>query len=374
MIVLHLVKTSVGATWALRQMIELVKLGVEVHVALPLDGYLISRYKANGIYVHGLNYSIRGLVQTAINLRKIVKDVKPDIIHSHFVLTTLVMRISLRNMNIPRIFQIPGPLHLENKFFKFIDIYSANKYDYWVGSCNWTNATYESAGISKNRLYLSYYGTDILNKKYENNKLIRTELGIKNDDILVGMIAFMYAPKYFLGQKRGLKGHEDFIDAISLVSKKHPNVHGVCVGGAWGNAINYEQIVINYAKKRTKNIHFLGTRTNVPELYQDLFCVVHPSHSENLGGAGESLLLGIPTIATNIGGFPDIVVNEKTGLLVPPKQPKELAKAINAIIEGKYNLKKISENGKKLVSEMLDVKNTAKTMFDIYHSIMMKNV
>ena len=48
--VLQLVKTSVGATWALKQMRELVKLGVEVHVALPTDGLLIEKYKEFGRY------------------------------------------------------------------------------------------------------------------------------------------------------------------------------------------------------------------------------------------------------------------------------------------------------------------------------------
>ena len=49
--VLHLLKTAVGASWALRQTTELVKLGVEVHLALP-DGPMVARYKATGVVVH----------------------------------------------------------------------------------------------------------------------------------------------------------------------------------------------------------------------------------------------------------------------------------------------------------------------------------
>lgn len=50
--VLQLLKTSEGATWALRQMCELVKLGVEVHVLLPYGGKLIEKYKEARIVVH----------------------------------------------------------------------------------------------------------------------------------------------------------------------------------------------------------------------------------------------------------------------------------------------------------------------------------
>ena len=55
------------------------------------------------------------------------------------------------------------------------------------------------------------------------------------------MVAYMYAPKRFLGEKRGLKGHEDLIDAVSLIQDKYPNLHLVIVGGAWNGAIDYEK-------------------------------------------------------------------------------------------------------------------------------------
>src|SRR5688572_7084190 len=92
--VLHLLKTSVGATWALRQTRELVGLGVRVHVALPPGGPLIGRYEAAGVTVHPINFDppVRrpwrfGGVRRA--LAKLVDSVQPDLIHSHFVGTTL---------------------------------------------------------------------------------------------------------------------------------------------------------------------------------------------------------------------------------------------------------------------------------------------
>ncbi|MDD6210899.1 MAG: glycosyltransferase, partial [Bacteroidales bacterium] len=90
--VLQLIKTSFGAGWALRHVKELVKYGVEVHVALPVDGPLVKKYEEVGAYVHELNYSLKNILGTIKGLRKIVAQVQPDIIHSHFVLTTLIMR------------------------------------------------------------------------------------------------------------------------------------------------------------------------------------------------------------------------------------------------------------------------------------------
>ena len=51
---LHLVKTSTGATWAFRVMRDLVQMGEEVHVAMPVDGILVQQYKDAGIHIHEL--------------------------------------------------------------------------------------------------------------------------------------------------------------------------------------------------------------------------------------------------------------------------------------------------------------------------------
>lgn len=369
--VLHLVKTSVGASWALRQMTELVKLGVEIHVALPTDGSLISKYIENGIIVHELNWSLKGIVNTSKRLRGIIKELAPDIIHSHFVLTTLIMRIALRDNKAPRIFQVPGPLHLENWIFRNLEIVLAQKNDYWVGSCKWTNDRYRKSGIKDDHIFLSYYGSDLHKTDCYLKDKLRKSLGLCKNDILIGIVAYMYEPKYFLGQKRGLKGHEDLIDAVTLLSKRYSNLYCVCIGGAWAGATKYEKKIKKYAQlKASGKIFFTGTISNIGEVYNDLFCVIHPSHSENLGGAAESLLLGVPTISSNVGGFTDIVINGETGLTIPPKNPKAIAEAIESLIIGHYDMVAMSKRGKELTSEILDITNTSNTIHKIYRRIL----
>ena len=367
--ILHLVKTSVGATWAYRLMRELVKQDFEIHVAMPSDGPLVQKYREAGVIVHDINYSLKGVFKSIKELRTIVKEVKPDLIHSHFVLTTLIMRLALRNKDIPRIFEVPGPLHLESAFFRKAEIALSQKSDYWVPTCKWTFERYKKSGVDPSRLFLTYYGGDISHYEYKKGKL-RSELGLTPDIIIVGMVAYMYAPKRFLGQKRGLKGHEDFIDAMKIVYKKYPNVIGVCIGGAWNGAVAYENQVRKYAQKNCPVVKFLGTRNDVGELYQDFDIAVHPSHSENLGGATESLLLKVPTISSNVCGFPDIVINGKTGITVSPSSPKALSDAIISMIENPIFAKQSAEDGYKLVSQLCDIGNTSIEMKKIYNTIL----
>lgn len=367
--VLHLVKTSEGATWAFREMRDMVQMGDEVHVAMPLDGMLVQQYKDAGIIIHELNYSIKTALGSIKRLRELVKMVKPDIVHSHFVLTTLMMRMALRGQNVARIFQVPGPLHLEHSLYRNADLWTAQKNkDYWIATCKWTLDKYKDCGIEDSRLFLAYYGGDLVNKEYQKG-LLRKELGLSNDDIIVGMVAYMYAPKKYLGEKRGLKGHEDLIDAVALIQDKYPNLHLVFIGGPWAGAVKYEQEVIAYGKKRVRNVYFLGTRRNVPELYQDFDMAVHPSHSENLGGAGESLMLAIPTIASNVGGFPDIVIPGKTGYLTKPSDPLSIADAIEKVIANPDEAKRMAEYGKSYLHDLLDAKKTSKDVYDYYRII-----
>lgn len=374
--VLHLIKTPVGATWALRQIRELVRLGIEVHVALPPGGPMVGKYNEIGATEHLLqtDFPIRSpwkLHSISTKLRLLVQSIQPDIIHSHFVGTTLSMRLALgRGKTIPRVFQVPGPLHLENNFFRSAELAIAGRSDFWIGSCQWTCDRYAKSGIDCKRIFLSYYGTDVDLYTPKTPGKLKNELGLGPDCKIIGMVAFMYAPKRFLGQKRGLKGHEDLIDAFKICLEKNSNIRCVIVGGAWNNATKYEAALHRYARQRCGDrVIFLGTRYDVPDIYADFDVAVHPSHSENVGGAVESLLLGVPTIATRIGGFPDLVRDGETGWLVPPKNPQALATAIIDVLNDPYEAHKRAMAGQKRARDLFDIRKTADEVNIIYEQI-----
>lgn len=375
--VLHLVKTSSGARFALLQMRELVNLGIDVHVALPAGGPLVLRYGQYGIKVHFLqtNFPLRNpwrFPQMAGDLRALVADIQPDLIHSHFVGTTLTLRRALGKKNpIPRIFQVPGPLHLEHRFFRHAELATAGEPDYWIGGCQWTTECYRRSGVDPTRVFLGYYGKDWQVFANPTKGKLRQELGLRDDIKIVGMVAYMYPPKRYLGQKRGIKGHEDLIDAIALCSQHRNDIIGVFVGGAWNKAYSYEKQIREYAERKGGDrFVFLGTRNDVLELYPDFDVAVHPSHSENLGGAVESLLLKVPTIATNVGGFPDIVIDGETGWLVPPGRPDKLAEKILVTLDNPENAQELATCGQKRVIMLGDVRSNARKTYQIYQEIL----
>ena len=372
--VLHLIKTAVGAKWALRQMQSLVKLGLEIHVALP-DGPMIKDYRAAKIQTHVLQTSLNirnPLVNRRIagNLKRLVDSTKPEIIHSHFFTTTMMMRLALGSSGPKRIFQVPGPLHLEHFFFRTLDLNTSKSNDYWLASCEWTRDCYLDAGVSNSRVGLVYYGTHL--EEFENlpQGILRNEYNIAKDVPIIGNVAFFYKPKWYLGQTRGLKGHEDLIDAIEIVVKQKPMVRCVFIGGPWGSSHRYMEKVIGYAKRKLGDrIIFTGYRDDVKSLYRDFTIAVHPSLSENVGGAAESMLCGVPTITTDVGGFPDIVKTDQTGWLVPPRSPYALAKAILLALNNDQLRRNYAEAGRNLAKKKLDVHENAKNLVSFYEKI-----
>lgn len=376
--VLQVVKTNRGATWALNQAKHLKELGIEMITVLPdaNDGNAV-KYKELGMGVIAGDWSLPVTKPWKFFARKkeikqVVKEISPDIIHLHFVTNVLMCRLALRKDKTPRVFQVPGPLHLENKITSFAERRTATKSDYWAGACRWTCDEYIKKGIAQDRVFLAYYGVPQKSPEQgEDHRILHTEYNIPDDKKIIAMVSYFYKPKKLLGQKRGLKGHEDFIDAMKIVMERHTDVIPVIIGNAWDGAEHYEQEVKEYARKQLgEQIVFTGYRNDVYRLYPEIDVVVHPSHSENLGGAAESLMLAVPTISSDVGGFPDIVLPRETGCLVKPKNPNDLAEKIAWAINHIGEMKVMAEKGQCIVNDLLALEKTSKVVYDIYDRIL----
>jgi glycosyltransferase involved in cell wall biosynthesis len=377
--ILHLVKTAHGAAWARRQIAVLCAAGVDVVVALPGGERTpeAAAWTETGATIVDADLDVTARrpwrLEPAIRrCRAIVDDVRPDLIHSHFVSTTLVARLALgRDHATPRLFQVAGPLHLEHPTFRALDLATAGPCDGWIATCRWTADAYRRFGIAPSRVWCSYYGTDLSPFRTPPRGRFRGDLGVGPMTPLVGLVAYMYPPRWWLGQRVGLKGHEDFIEAIRRVRDVRRGVVGVIVGGPWNGATAYAERLRELAEDACgPGIRFAGVRHDVPAVYRDLDLAVHPSHSENCGGAVESLAAGCPTVATAVGGLPDVVEPGRTGWLVPPRDPDALAAAIVTALADPLEAKRRARSGQARVQRMFAVERTAREVLGIYETVL----
>lgn len=376
--VLHVVKTSDGASWAASQAEVLVRLGIEVHVALPSDqGRTVSAWRQAGAHIHIADLSLplgrpHQIADTLKRTRRLVDEVQPDLIHSHFVTTTLTLRLALgRNHRIPRVFQVAGPLHLEHLHTRQADLRTAGQADYWVASSRCIGQHYQACGIAKDRLFLSYYGSRV--RPAPRSGMLRTKLGLPAAARIVGNISYIYPPKRFLGERVGLKGHEELIDALAIVTARDQNVYGVLVGNTLpGYGDSYERTL------RKRALQAGGGRILMPgyfspdevrQSWPDFDCAVHVPHSENCGGVVEPLSAAVPVIAAAVGGLPEVVIDNVTGKLVSDRRPEALAQSIAQVLADPEHWRKLSTRGRRLVERMFDVNRTSGEVLSIYKHI-----
>ena len=163
---------------------------------------------------------------------------------------------------------------------------------------------------------------------------------------------------------------EDFIDAIGCLRAEGRDVVGVIAGGAWHGADAYFRSVQAYAAGHAHaDIVFLGTRRDIAAVYADLAVAVHPSLSENLGGAAESMRLGRRAVTTSAGGFPDLVVEGVTGSMVQPRDPRALAGAIARMLDNPAAASEVAAAGQQRARRLLDVRCTAADVAAVYGQV-----
>jgi len=307
------------------------------------------------------------------NIRKLVERVRPDIIHSYFVGTTMVLRAALGPGHpIPRIFHVPGPLHLEHRLFGKAEIALAGPRDFWIGASRKIVQLYRWYGVQSGRVFLSYLAAPP--PKYTRRRgHLRARCGIPSDAVVFGNCSYMYPPKYYLGHTKGLKRHEDLIDALALAGRRNGKIVGMLIGGPWGGADWYERRLRRRARDRAGDrICMCGFLQ--PEEFEGAWlefdCVVHVPISENCGGVCEPLQHGVPVIASRVGAIPEVVLDGKTGYLVPPKSPVALADAIQRVADDLHTARQMAARGQQLALHMFDVRRTAPELLAIYRHIL----
>lgn len=142
------------------------------------------------------------------------------------------------------------------------------------------------------------------------------------------------------------KGQSDLIKALSML----PDVHLALIGGTALGERGYETKLRTQAEhlQIADRVHFMGHCDNIPELMQAMDVIVHPANAFDPCPRVviETLHSAVPLIATAVGGIPELVEDGKSGLLVPPSNPKAIVKAILLILSDSTLSEYLSREGR----------------------------
>lgn len=180
---------------------------------------------------------------------------------------------------------------------------------------------------------------------------LRQELGLPPHAPLIGVLARMHQVKRI----------EDFLEAARIVAGRFQQTRFLIVGegctvlnGRVAPENTYLQDMKRLASRLglDHRVVFTGLRLDTPALLSELAVSVLPSLSEGLSNVLlESMAVGVPIVATKVGGNSEAVEEGVTGLLVPPRDPAALAQAICRLLEDPELAARFGQAGKQRVAQ-----------------------
>lgn len=326
-------------------------------------GKLIKDVEKQGIKVKIIKFKrkispISDLV-ALIRLFFYFKKEKFDIIHTHTPKPGLLGQLAAKMAGVPIIVNTIHGFYfqkedswMKRKFFILIEkiaakcsdlIFSINKEDIKTAVkeriCSSDLIKYSGDGINIDRFNPKRFSDGfILNRK--------KELGIDSRKKNIGIVARLVKEK----------GYLDLFEAFKIILEKFPETLLLIIGSLEPekkDALNPNTIVKNY--RIGENVIFLGEQIEVVELYALMDMFILPSYREGLGLVIlEASAMEKPVIVTDIRGCREAVDNNKTGILIPVKNPEKLAEAIIYLFKNPEKAKEMGKRGREKVLREFD--------------------
>jgi glycosyltransferase involved in cell wall biosynthesis len=160
------------------------------------------------------------------------------------------------------------------------------------------------------------------------------------------------------------KGQGTIIEAARVMQRSHPDVHFVMVGEG------KDENGFRRAAEGLGNVAFAGFVENVEDYLAAFDVFVYPSLREGLGSSLlDAMSFGLPIVASNVGGIPEIVENGVNGLLIEPEKPGELVAALERVLHDGSLRDSMSRENRSRAAEF-DADRMTSAYEDIYRSIL----
>lgn len=216
----------------------------------------------------------------------------------------------------------------------------------------------EKMEVIHNGIDISWWQSQLLRFSESDKTEAKEEIFLaKSDTLIILTIAELHERK----------GINHLINAIPEVIGKFPNVKFVLVGDG-----PHRDKFIKQAEDLNlhNNIVFLGRRKDIPKLLKSAEIFLLPSIREAFGFVNlEAMICGTPVIASKTGGIPEIIEDNKNGLLISPRSPFDISNSIVRLIENPELREKFKIEGKKTVIEKFSAEKMATQYEKTYLSI-----
>ncbi|MCK4423298.1 MAG: glycosyltransferase, partial [Candidatus Omnitrophica bacterium] len=178
-----------------------------------------------------------------------------------------------------------------------------------------------------------------------------------------------------IGRLTPIKGHPVFIKAIHRLISCDPNlkIKAFIIGEASGDKEDYFLELKKQVKKLGLDDHleFSGRKSDIPEVLSELDIMVLATTVPEAFGRViiEAQAVGVPVIATRVGGVVDVVQDGSNGLLVPPGDDQAIEEAILKLIKDKPLRDSLVQAGRESVEEKFNLNKMAAKILEVYKEV-----
>jgi glycosyltransferase involved in cell wall biosynthesis len=342
---------------------ELLKRGHEVSLLCVPRTTLLKEAYAGGVPSVGLLGKDKQAISTIRDLSRLLKGYSYDVVHTHLShdLWWLVpaMRLSSSHAKLFLTKHVASGVKKTDLLHRFLygrlqGIFAISNYI--------KGSVVNTCPVPENDVHIIPPGIslDEFDPGLYHKNVVRRDLEIPENVILVGMV----------GRMSPGKGHEEFLRAAKKITEESEmGFRFLIAGGASYGENEYELQIksLVHDLELDSAVQLTGFRKDVPRIMSALDILAFPSHEESFGiTLTEAMAMRLPVVASGNAGVLDIVVDNETGILVPPKDYQALADGFMKLARDPSVRRKFGEAGRRRVEEIFSIQAVVERLQNFY--------
>jgi len=341
------------------------------HVIICADTFtdFKNRIQNDDVDVYALNKKPGNDLGAYWRLWKLLRKLKPNIVHTRN-LGTLEYSLVAMLAGVP--FRVHGEHGRDmtdidgsnTKYIKLRQIYARFLHQFIALSKDLEQWLENTVKIKPIKIIQLYNGVDLTRFQglRSSHSFQRSLQQLEKNDLVFGTV----------GRLQAEKDQATLVRAFSELKNQDitQNIKLVLIGdGPDKNSLEYLVKELGLSPY----VIFLGARNDIPELLPQLDVFVLPSKGEGISNTIlEAMACGLPVIATNVGGNPELVVEKETGVLVPSNDARKLAEAMKGYVNDSNLTTTHGRAGRARVEELFSMDKMINSYMKVYDSLLSK--